>query len=193
MPGDPAFVTIRARDFCIFMSTRRKFLLNCSAVAAVVSVTPASLFGAAPRFKEVPLEQVGLAAFLAHKNEVFIARLPSGVPVGLRLVEVKPGPSYPDSTPAPQDAGNEKFSLLFRGMPKHPLAQGTYWLERNGIGRFNLFLVPVGPPGGVHRFYEAVFNRPADGVLPQAGQGNIPLGRAQNQRRRRPGGDAGRE
>lgn len=52
----------------------------------------------------------------------------------------------------------QAFSILFRG-PLDPICgQGTYHLEHDRLGAFDLFIVPVGrEPDGMR--YEAVFNR----------------------------------
>jgi hypothetical protein len=52
----------------------------------------------------------------------------------------------------------ETFSLLFHGPGNRPLEQRTYACEHDRIGRFDLFIVPVGIEGGEMQ-YEAVFNR----------------------------------
>jgi len=50
----------------------------------------------------------------------------------------------------------EPFSLLFKGPEEPFLEQHMYALYHNKLGRFELFLVPVGHvPGGYQ--YEAVF------------------------------------
>jgi hypothetical protein len=161
------------------MPTRREFLLSCSTVAVTASVTPATVFGAPFRFKEVSLERVSFSAFAAHLNSAFQVQTASGSAVHLRLVEVQPTPAFPASAAA-EDASNEKFSLLFQGALKQPLEQGSYWFEHEGIGRFAIFIVPIGSTETSHCYYEAIFNRPTGGPLPKAGAGNIPRGRASN-------------
>jgi uncharacterized protein DUF6916 len=165
------------------MPTRRQFLLNCSTVAVTASVTPATVFGAPFHFQEVSLEHVSFSAFAAHLNAVFHVQSASGSTVRLQLVEVQPTPSFPAAAAA-ADAANEKFSLLFRAPLKQPLEQGSYWFEHQGIGRFAIFIVPIGSTETSHCYYEAIFNRPVGGPLPKAGVGNIPRGRARNPGRR---------
>ena len=53
------------------------------------------------------------------------------------------------------------FSLLFTGPIDRPLDQRTYPFEHERIGRFDLFIVPVGADRS-GRQYEAVFNRRAN-------------------------------
>ena len=55
-------------------------------------------------------------------------------------------------------AGQERFSIVFRGPREGALQQGMYQLQHERLGAFELFLVPVGQDqDGV--YYEAVFNR----------------------------------
>lgn len=55
--------------------------------------------------------------------------------------------------------GGRPFSLVFRGSDGIPLSQGTYRMEHERIGVFELFLVPIGiSPDGEGLLYEAVFN-----------------------------------
>ena len=52
----------------------------------------------------------------------------------------------------------EGFSLLFAGVLTERFPQATYTVDHSTLGRFDMFLVPVGPAGQDQR-YEAVFNR----------------------------------
>ncbi len=52
--------------------------------------------------------------------------------------------------------GRVPFSLVFRGSLQPVLPQRTYRVEHDGIGEFDLFLVPIGPDAEGMR-YEAVF------------------------------------
>ena len=139
------------------MRTRRKFLLNCSALAVTASVIPTGVFGASRRSLEVSLEQIDFAAFAGHLNTTFEVQGKTGPAVGLQLVDVSPTPA---ESPSALDAANEKFSLLFSGPLAQPLEQDTYWFECPGIGRFAMFIVPIGSTETAQLYYEAVFNRP---------------------------------
>ena len=152
------------------MRTRRKFLLNCSAVAVTASVTPASVFAAPRKSLEVPLEQISLSSFASNLNTLFRVQGDNGPAVTLQLIEVSPTPAARVSASSRSrlnsveaDAANEKFSLLFRGALNQPLEQDTYWFESRGIGRFAMFIVPIGSTETTHVYYEAIFNRPASG------------------------------
>jgi hypothetical protein len=69
----------------------------------------------------------------------------------LELIEVRSlaGP--------PSPSGREPFALLFRGPADPILPQRIYPLEHAGLGKLDIFLVPVGPDDQGMR-YEAVFN-----------------------------------
>jgi hypothetical protein len=60
---------------------------------------------------------------------------------------------------APDGAKRQEcFSMIFRGPAAHPLAQKTYPFAHPKMGKFDLFIVPVGQSGaGIE--YEAVINR----------------------------------
>ena len=53
------------------------------------------------------------------------------------------------------------FSLIFAGARNEAARQGIYRIEHDALGSFELFLVPVGRPGGRLTHYEAVINRMA--------------------------------
>jgi hypothetical protein len=42
-------------------------------------------------------------------------------------------------------SSRSQFSLAFRGGPTPPLPQGIHGLEHQGLGRLDVFLVPLGP------------------------------------------------
>ncbi len=56
-------------------------------------------------------------------------------------------------------AGQECFSLLFRGSKLKPFPQDVYIVDSAVFGRFKLLLVPVLARGKRNVFYEAVINR----------------------------------
>ncbi len=74
----------------------------------------------------------------------------AGEAVDLRLAEAtETGPPF-------LPGGRAPFTLLFRGPPAPILPQRIYTLEHAGLGRWDLFLVPLGPDAEGGR-YEAVF------------------------------------
>ena len=52
----------------------------------------------------------------------------------------------------------ESFSLTFRGPADRLLPQQTHIFEHEKVGRFNLFIVPLGREAGAIQ-YQAIFNR----------------------------------
>lgn len=70
----------------------------------------------------------------------------------LTLVEVKNVGPVPDEA----TGGRESFSLVFRSQTQ--FRQNTYLLQHDALGKFNLFLVPVGRFNKGQK-YEAVINR----------------------------------
>jgi len=74
--------------------------------------------------------------------------------VQVRLVHVTNFASAKQNT-----AGQEGFSLLFRGPKETTLKQGTYLIEQEELGRFSFLVVPVGTKDTRAPHYEAVINR----------------------------------
>jgi hypothetical protein len=53
-------------------------------------------------------------------------------------------------------SGRAPFTLTFEGPPQALLPQGMYRVEHDGLGPFEIFIVPLGPgEGGL--LYEAIF------------------------------------
>ena len=92
------------------------------------------------------------AEFSRHLNTTFHLMLEPERQVDLELTEVK---GY---LGGPRDqTGMERFSLFFAGPGDVKLEQSTYRLQHDGMGEFEIFLVPIGR--SEHGFrYEAVFN-----------------------------------
>jgi hypothetical protein len=55
-------------------------------------------------------------------------------------------------------AGQDSFSLLFRGPANQPLPQGVYTLDHRSTGKFTVLVVPMRPEPDA-RYYEVIFNR----------------------------------
>lgn len=92
------------------------------------------------------------AQFVPHLGEKFRLVLDPESALEVELVEVAAIDSGQPSTPGRPDP----FSIVFRG-PAHPvLTQGTYRIEHDRMGSFDLFLVPVAPDSDRPR-YQAVF------------------------------------
>lgn len=60
----------------------------------------------------------------------------------------------------------ESFSLIFRGHGNAKLGQETYTIEHGSLGRFPLFLVPVGPARKGQDF-QAIVNRIPSSLMPR--------------------------
>jgi hypothetical protein len=88
--------------------------------------------------------------FSKHLNTKF--RVKGEQPIELELTEVK---GY--LAQSNEQSGMERFSALFNGPGDRYLPQGTYELEHDAMGAFDLFLVPIAKDEKGLR-YEAVFN-----------------------------------
>ncbi len=90
--------------------------------------------------------------FEQNLNTRFWLREESGESAPLDLIDFKEGQTVPPY---------EQFSLLFRGDMSKTYEQGTYGMEHDSMGAFDLFLTPVelNDQGTV---YQAVFNRLKD-------------------------------
>ena len=147
------------------MQTRRRFLFDCSALAVVASVSPNQLLGASVKLPEVPLHKIAFHDFAGSVRTVFRVSTVSGHSVRLRLVEAASSASSNLKSDGAEDGLNEKFSLHFTGPGDVPLPQNSCVFEHPRLGRFTMFISPVGPNRPDVCFYEACFNRPAAGRL----------------------------
>jgi hypothetical protein len=101
------------------------------------------------------LETFNLATFSGRIDESFIVRLDPDLDIELRLVQVHDlGAKFPASQPTSSD--RSPFSLHFRGPLQPILTQRIYPFEHPGLGRFEMFIVPLGPDRE-GMIYEAVF------------------------------------
>jgi len=143
------------------MTTRRRFLHDSSLLAAGAFLVPAgSLAGPVPG-RAISLDQIRFGAFAANVGTAFRVLQDQGPAIGLELLEAKARRPTSALEAAAPDAGNEKFSLLFAGLPSQPLAQDTYVFGHSVLGWFAMFIVPVPTLRLDYRLYEAIFNRPA--------------------------------
>lgn len=137
------------------MQTRRKFLRDCSLVAATAALAPAAL-GQSRVLHTMAPAWPGFARFRQQVNTAFAVQAGSQT-VSLVLAKASALPAPPTGS---EIAGNECFSLLFRGPARSPLPQDTYQFDHPQLGTQAIFIVPVGLAGVTHCHYEAVFNRP---------------------------------
>jgi hypothetical protein len=140
------------------MTSRRQFLTGCSALTLTASLAPAACLSAWLPVRNVTLDQIGFAAFSAQVGTVFEVT-PKWVK--LKLVEARLIPTFHPPDRVAEDARNEKFSLRLSGSRDLVLTQNTYTFEHPGIGRFEMFIVPVAGMDSSRSFYCAIFNRPA--------------------------------
>lgn len=90
--------------------------------------------------------------FSAHENSRFLLHYGDAQTAELELIRVT------DVGSGPRQA---QFSLVFKGPPNGPAAQGIFRIEHEKLGALDLFLVPIGrDKEGLS--YEAVFNRLLD-------------------------------
>ena len=93
--------------------------------------------------------------FTPHMNTTFRIKTGAGA-VNISLTKITDLKAI-SKTPA-RIAGKESFSLLFDGLNRAQfLTQDTYVVEHKALGRFSLFLVPVGK--SANRQYEAIIIR----------------------------------
>ncbi len=146
----------------ILMSTRRDFLLGCSAFAASASLVPLSVMGAVPR--AVDLDAISLSSWEDQINTEFV--LEEGACAGRRLVleavERSPGSQQYVTVEAGSARRQcvESFSLLFRVLGSgEDLPQNTYTFRHARLGTLQVFIVPMGEKPRSGRLHEAVFSR----------------------------------
>lgn len=107
---------------------------------------------------DTPLDSLSLEQFTSQVNTRFILRREDDEGIELVLVEAAPSRSMAAARAAGVPLRQEMFHLHFRGPSAPVLPQSLYRLEHENLGRFAIFLVPIGHgPEGV--VYEAVFNR----------------------------------
>ena len=93
------------------------------------------------------LENVRVGTFSGHLGDTFRVYPDDSSTLDLELV----------SATEQGDGSGRPFSILFRGSKDALLPQRTYRMEREKIGAFDIFIVPIGPDDeGL--LYEAMFN-----------------------------------
>ena len=144
------------------MSTRREFLWNCAALTAAAALTPAPALAVPSRsgLREVGLDDLSAEAFAGQVNTRFVVRDSAGPTVSLLLATIEPAASGADIHSLAAAEPQEQFSLFFAGPVAQRLGQNTYAFEHASLGRFQMFIVPVGRPVSGCWIYEAVFDRP---------------------------------
>ena len=103
---------------------------------------------------QFPIER---STFAARLGETFRTVVEPGNQLELELVEVEALGSASPGGGSPPSVRQDPFSIVFRGPKDKALGQGTFRMEHDEIGSFDLFLVPIGEDQS-GRQYEAVFN-----------------------------------
>ncbi|MDD9945573.1 MAG: hypothetical protein OXU20_31300 [Myxococcales bacterium] len=88
--------------------------------------------------------------FAQCMNQGFKIHAPSAV-VEAELIEAKAV-----GAPCSEEGMRQPFCLVFRARGRELFEQGTFQVECEGLGKLDLFLVPIEPDDGGTR-YEAVF------------------------------------
>jgi len=147
------------------MTSRRQFLSGCSTLALAATLSPSALSATSVFSRDAALEQLSYETFSKCRGSNFILQRDNEPSVALVLADVRQHqPSKFESANAP-DASHETFSLMFRGPHKDGLPQNTYAFAHERLGRFEMFIVPMGVKDEMHGFYQAVFNRPLGGSV----------------------------
>ena len=97
------------------------------------------------------VDELPIDTFSPLLNDRF-AVAAGGTRVELQLVEVTSRAHHGRAGHRPP------FVLLFAGPPAPVLPQAIYPLEHAAAGRFDLFIVPVGPAASGAMQYEVIFN-----------------------------------
>jgi hypothetical protein len=92
------------------------------------------------------------ADFTKNVNTNFRVELESPKPIELKLIAVTPRASEPH-----EQAGMERFSVVFSGPADVFLPQNTYRMTHPEMGEFDIFLVAIAREADGFR-YEAVYN-----------------------------------
>lgn len=87
------------------------------------------------------LDDLHATTFAAHVHTAFRIDLSSTQAIALELVEVKDGAS-PGERPSTVAAGQERFSIMFRGPHDRLLQQGMYRIQHDHLGAFGCFSSP---------------------------------------------------
>lgn len=116
--------------------------------AAIGSTADASGPGAAAAgFR---LQDATAAHFREHLDTPFHVRSQGGASVPLRLARV-------DERPATRNV--EQFALIFHAPPGRALPDTIHRFHHQGLGDFDLFIVPVGVADARRTVYQACFSR----------------------------------
>lgn len=88
--------------------------------------------------------------FETRVGEQFVVSAEDVPPVPMELVEATEGTDHGGTGPEGQQ--RLQFSLLFAGPLEPTLPQAIYTVDNEALGQVDLFLVPIGPDGGLMRY-----------------------------------------
>jgi hypothetical protein len=146
------------------LTSRRKFLVHCTAISAAAVLTPGLTLaaGVPPVRRPLSWEEMDGATFAQELHTPFRIHAGPARSILVTLEEVRFQPAAPLSRGrhSPAEAGGETFSLIFSGRRSELLGQETYAIEHAHLGRFELFIVPVFTRNPAKIDYAAVINRP---------------------------------
>jgi hypothetical protein len=135
-------VLLRRRDFVIgSLATAGGLLCGCLRAGGPSTASPR------------PPASLNREAFAAQVGTRFRFLPQRAKPIEMELVETRKLPLR--SPELARVAPREPFALLFRAPDGAALRQGTYPVRHSRMGRFALFIVPVGRERG---YYEAIFS-----------------------------------
>jgi hypothetical protein len=126
-------------DEALNRSLSRKGLFRLGVAAALgIGALPAASAATSPARVEASRRLPGprhlrLSTYEPLQGDTFMIRRPRLGRLPVRLAAVQPLPG-----------DGEAFSLIFRARGNARIEQGTFEFEHAGLGRFPLFLVPVG-------------------------------------------------
>lgn len=146
------------------MSTRRKFLFDCSTAVAALALAPMSAVNLSAMVEGnfQSAGQLNYEVLAGQVNTLFRVRLSSGQVVKLKLLKAPLAPPTPTTQGRrpPGDAGHQKFSLIFSGPEDALLASAIHRFEHGQLGRFEMYIGQIGTSEADEVRYEAVFNQP---------------------------------
>jgi len=96
------------------------------------------------------LNKADAQLFRQHLNTAFAVRAGEGTRARLVLAKVVERPAAKNV---------QQFSLTFHAPARTTVRQGMHAFQHPALGRFDLFIVPIGAPNGRRTVYQACFSR----------------------------------
>jgi hypothetical protein len=139
---------------CAGIPLKAQFANSQEAVGSRRPQTPPAITASSADQADI-LSYYNQSTFAPYVNTEFRVRVDELKVRKITLVEVK---GYAGAS-RPETAGEECFSLFFTAPSSSSFKQNTYEVEHAALGKFSLFLVPVGMRSGGKQYFEAAFNR----------------------------------